>query len=73
MSASGVPDNDDPGEIERVLTRDGPDVVDGPSDIDVSAGPPAARFSEPPVFDVPRRNPSALRASLIAPSTCAVA
>ena len=33
------------------------DVIHGPPDIEVRAGPPAARFSQPPVFDVPRRNP----------------
>jgi hypothetical protein len=52
-----VPDDDDAGEIEMVLTRDRPDVVDGLADIEVRAGPPTARFSEPPVFDRPRRNP----------------
>jgi hypothetical protein len=52
-----VPDDDDAAEIEMVLTRDRPDVVDGPSDIEVRAGPPTARLSEPPVFDGPRRNP----------------
>jgi hypothetical protein len=57
VSAGGVPDNDDAAEIEMVLTRDRPDVVDGPSDIEVRAGPPTARFSEPPVFDGPCRNP----------------
>jgi hypothetical protein len=52
-----VSDDDDAAEIELVFTRDGPDVIDGASDIEVGAGPPAARFSEPPVLDVPRRNP----------------
>jgi len=53
-----VPDKDHAGEIELVLPCDGPDVVDGASDIEVGTGPPASRFSEPPVFDVPGRDPA---------------
>jgi hypothetical protein len=56
VSACGVPDDDDAPEVEMVFTRQDANVIDGPSNIEVRARPPTARFSEPPILDVPRRN-----------------
>jgi hypothetical protein len=53
-------DDGDAVEVETVLARDHPDVIHGASHVEIRAGPAAARFAEPPVFDVPRRDPVGL-------------
>jgi hypothetical protein len=61
MSAGQMANDGDAAEIEVVLTRDGADVVHGQPQIEVRPGPAAASFTQPPVFDVPRRAPTFTR------------
>jgi hypothetical protein len=56
MAAGRMPHEHDPSEVERILLRDTPELIDRSADVKVGLRPSATGLSKATILDVPGRD-----------------